>query len=320
MPWGNRATSVQIISHDTNGNIWFFQQIDGQTAWSAPQLVANIPPGDPESETAPQIAWTGVPGHAGTNSVITAESNSGVVFFYQNGGGWTEQTVATSSATNPYYFPRITATDRGIVIMALGPGSDFYSWYQPYGGSGWQSDGSIGASPGQWFGDMSVTWDGTNVDVAASFNDGASGPDAIDPDKLMLLWKSDRASSWSEEALPRTSSAEPLAGFTPGIAFTGFNLVLTEVQWTSITPSDESLDYWWQGTTFTNFNFQQVSSTAGSNEFSPASIVSTHSASSPGEVAIVAPFTTNHYQTTGLYDWTQPTGGSGWTMQVVTPP
>ena len=69
----------------------------------------------------------------------------------------------------------------------------------------------------------------------------------------------------------------------------------TEVQWLSFSsPARESLDYWWQGTTFTNFNFQQVSSTAGSNEFSPATIVSTHSASSPGEVAIVAPFTTNH--------------------------
>ena len=115
-----------------------------------------------------------------------------------------------------------------------------------------------------------------------------------------------------EQAAPSRwppSPAEPLAAFTPGIAFTGFNLVLTAVQWTSITPSDESLDYWWQGTTFTNFNFQQVSSTTGPDEFSPASIVSTHSASSPGEVAIVAPFTTNKYQTTGLDDWTQPTGG-----------
>ena len=49
-------------------------------------------------------------------------------------------------------------------------------------------------------------------------------------------------SSWSDETLPGTSSAEPLAAFTPGIAFTGFNLVLTAVQWTSFTPSSESLD------------------------------------------------------------------------------
>jgi hypothetical protein len=34
----------------------------------------------------------------------------------------------------------------------------------------------------------------------------------------------------------------------------------------------------------------------------------------------VAPFTTNNYQTTGLDDWTQPIGGTGWTMHVITPP
>ena len=33
----------------------------------------------------------------------------------------------------------------------------------------------------------------------------------------------------------------------------------------------------------------------------------------------MAPFTTNHYQTMGLYDWTQP-GGTGWAMHVITPP
>jgi len=313
------ASSVQVVSEDTSGNIWFFQQADGTTTWSAPQFVGTVTSDLPDGGTAPAIAWTGVPGHTGTNSVITVEDNGAVRFWYQNGRGWTEETVASGG----YYYPVVTATDRGIVIVALGPGSALHSFYQPYGGSGWTSDGTVGVKSGQWFGGLSVTWDGVNVDVVASLNDGASGGlDGMLPDKLVFLWKSDSARSWSDEDISGPSSAQPLAGFTPDIAFTGFNLVIDALQLVRVTSSGATyrIGFWWQGSTFTKFTFEQVATAADPSEFDEVTLASTRDATSSGEVAIVSAFTTNTWATTGLADWTQPTGAKGWTRHTITSP
>ena len=310
------ASAVQVVSEDTSGNIWFFQQADGTTTWSAPQFVGTVTPDAPDGGTAPAIAWTGVPGHTGTNSVITVEDNGAVRFWFQNGrGGWTEETVASGG----YYYPVVTATDRGIVIVALGPGGALHSFYQPYGGSGWNSYGTVGVKSGQWFGGLSVTWDGVNVDVVASFNDGATGgQDGMLPDKLVFLWKSDSSRYWSDEDISGPSSAQPLVGWTPDIAFTGFNLVIDALQ----APSGGTfrLDFWWQGSTFTNFTFEQVATAADPSEFDEVTLASTRDATSSGEIAIVSAFTTNTWATTGLADWTQPTGAKGWTRHTITSP
>jgi hypothetical protein len=92
--------------------------------------------------------------------------------------------------------------------VAPGTNGAFYSFYQPYGGSSWVSDGSVGVGSAQDF----------------------TGP----------------------------SSTQPLAS-DPAIAFTGSNLVLTAVR--QMSSSTQRLDYWWQGTTFTNFNFDKVATT-----------------------------------------------------------
>ena len=314
------ASSVQVVSEDTSGNIWFFQQADGTTTWSAPQFVGTVTSDLPDGGTAPAIAWTGVPGHTGTNSVITVEDNGAVRFWFQNGrGGWTEETVASGG----YYYPVVTATDRGIVIVALGPGGALHSFYQPYGGSGWTSDGTVGVKSGQWFGGLSVTWDGVNVDVVASFNDGATGGlDGMLPDKLVFLWKSDSARSWSDEDITGPSSAQPLVGFTPGIAFTGFNLVIDANQLVGTSSSGATcrVGFWWQGSTFTDFTFEPVATTKDPSEYDEVTLASTRDATSSGEVAIVSAFTTNTWTTTGLADWTQPTGAKGWTRHTITSP
>jgi hypothetical protein len=73
------ATSVQVVSEDANGKIWFYQQADGQSTWSAPQLVAQVSVGQVVLAQQPKVAWTGVPGHTGTNSVITIANAAGDV-------------------------------------------------------------------------------------------------------------------------------------------------------------------------------------------------------------------------------------------------
>jgi hypothetical protein len=302
--------AVQIVAADTNGNIWFFQQTDGQTTWSAAQLVGSV--GENTGTHEPQIAWTGVPGHTGTNSVITLAQGGNVLFWYQNGGGWSQEKVATGSEQNGYYDPAITATDKGIVIVAPGTSGAFFSFYQPYGGSGWVSDGSVGAGSNQYFSYVSATWDGVNVDVVAAFN---SGFNDIIADKLVFLWKSDSARNWTDEDITGPTSTQPL-DYTPAIAWTGSNLIVTAVQ--QMSSSSQRIDFWWQGSTFTNFNFEKVATSASPTVFYPSTLVSTHDATSSGEIAIFAPVTTNNV-TAALDDWTQPTGEQGWTKHTVTP-
>jgi hypothetical protein len=305
------ATSVQIVSEDADGNIWFYQQADGQTSWSAPHLVGTVSVVAPGGIQAPQIAWTGVPGHTGTNSVITITDAAGdVLFFYQAGAGWNQETVASATGTNAYYAPAVTATDTGVVIVASGTNGAFFSFFQPYGGPTWDSDGSVSVSTGQVYADPSVTWDGVNVDVTAAFGDGSG---AYTP---VLLWKSDTAEFWSKQSLPGVTDAQPLAVF-PSIAYTGDNLIVTAVQTGS---SKLKLDFWWQGSTFTTFHQEKVATAGNSSAFGPPALVSTHEPASNGEVVITAPFTTNGFTTSGLDDWTQPVGASGWVKHTVTSP
>jgi hypothetical protein len=294
------ATSVQIVSEDNqNGTIWFFQQTDGQTTWSAPQLVGTV-----ANTELPQIAWTGVPGHAGTNSVITVDDGSGdVLFFYQNGGSWTEETVAKAPSPYQYYDPAITATDTGIVIVTPSTEGTFQSWYQPYGGSGWDSDGTMGVTNGR-FQSLSVTWDGTNVDVVSAYTSG----------EVAFLWKSDSAEFWSDEVLPGPTTAQPVAT-DPAIAFTGSNLVVTVVQ--QMTSSTERLDFWWQGSTLTDFNLEKAATATSPKAYFAPILLS--DANSSGEGAIFAQFSANNAKTFGLDDWTERVGGKAWTKHTVAP-
>jgi hypothetical protein len=294
-------TAVQIVAIDARGNIYFWQQADGASTWSAPQLVANV--GFTNiTFVAPRIAWTGVPGHPGTNSVITdADAAGNVLFFFQNSsGGWTPETVAKASAQNAYYAPAVTATNTGIVIVAYGTDGGFFSFFQPYGSSApWKADGNVGVKAGQAFTGVSVTWDGVNVDVVAPFNDT---PGASNPDKLMFLWKANSAQFWSHINIVGPSSTQPLAS-PPAIYRTANNLIVTAVQ--HQTSATERLDFWWQGTTFTNFHFETVATTSSPSAYGPPTLVST--TGSTGEVAILAPFNTGDAGW-GLDDWTQSIG------------
>ena len=118
------SNSTEIVAQDVTGGIYFYQQIDGGSNWQVGKLVGTVP--DPEfAQTDPQITWTGVPGHTGTNSVITTTDGSGnILFWYQtSSGGWAgPQTVAAGSSAGPYSDAGITATDQGIVIVAVGEG------------------------------------------------------------------------------------------------------------------------------------------------------------------------------------------------------
>lgn len=315
-PWITAtATSVQVVSEDANGNIWFFQQLDGKTKWSAPEHVGTVSLSNLAGFQLPKIAWTGVPGHTGTNSVITIMDGSGdVLFWYQSGSSWIEQTVATGTEDNPYYTPAITATDKGIVIVAFAYNGAVYTWYQPYGGSGWNSDGTVGAPSGEQFEYVSATWDGTHVAVAAAFDTG-DDPGGFGPDELLLLTKTDSAQFWSEEKILTTPDSQRLSGYTD-IAWTGFNLVMAAVQIQS--PTTERLDFWWQGSTFTNFNFESAATVKSPQQLFAATLLA--DGNSSGEGAIFAQsYAANDFTHVGLFDWTQPVGQSGWTKHTVSP-
>jgi hypothetical protein len=172
--------------------------------------------------------------------------------------------------------------------------------------------GSLGDSSGPGYSSVSVTWDGVNVDVAASYDSGGS----LFANKLMFMWKPDGNGFWSDEAVTGITSSHPLAG-PPAITFTGDNLLLTAVQLMSTTKL--RLDSWWQGSTFTDFNFEPVTTVTSPNGFGPADFAYTEGASAP-ETAIILPFTTNHYNTNGLESWTDPLGGQTWTRHQVTAP
>jgi hypothetical protein len=306
------SDSVQIVSADSAGNIWFFQQLDGLKTWGWEE-VGSVTLGNPDGTQVPQIAWTGVPGHTGTNSVITVANGAGdILMWYQNGGSWSQETVWNELAGDDYYGAAVTATDKGIVIVAPSTNGSFQSFYQPYGPNPWQFDGSLGDKSGPGFSSVSVTWDGTNVDAAASYDSGGS----LLPNTLLFMWKSDSATTWSDEAVTGITSSHPLAD-PPAITFTGDNLLLTAVQLMSTTKLQ--LDSWWQGSTFTNFNYEPVTTVVSPKGFGPSDFVYTEGASAP-ETVIVLPFTTNHYSTNGLEDWTDPLGGQTWTKDTVSAP
>jgi hypothetical protein len=304
------ATSVQVVSEDANGRIWFYQQQDGQTSWSA-QRVATVTTGAVEGVQAPKIAWTGVPGHTGTNSVITIGDPAGdILFWYQSGGSWSQETVASPTQGVGWWAPDLTATSTGVVIAAIGTNGAFYTFFQPYGGPTWASDGTLGASAGQSWGAPALTWDGVNITAAAGFNDGTGTT-------LRVMWKSNSAQFWSKETVPGVTDAQPL-DYDPAITFSGFNLGVTAVQ--QLTPAKQQLDFWWEGATITSFNKEKVAAAAFPKAFGASALASTSEPTSNGEVAIVAPSTASDFGTTGLDDWTQPTGGTGWTRHTITEP
>jgi hypothetical protein len=255
-----------------------------------------------------------VPGHAGTNSVITVADGSGdILFWYENSsGGWTQETVVDGTPQNEFYDAALTATDKGIVIVAPGSNGAFQSFFQAYGPNPWVSDGTLGVGSGQSFDSVSVTWDGTNVDADAAYNGGAG---ATSTDELMFMWKSDSSSYWHDENILGPDSAEPF-DFAPAITFTGSNLLLTADQ--QLSSTQQRLDFWWQGSLFSNFNFESVAKASAPSGYGPPQIAFTGGASAP-EAVITAPFTANGYETNALNDWTEPAGSSTWTKHVVTP-
>jgi hypothetical protein len=304
------ATSVQVVSEDADGKIWFYQQLDGQSTWSAPQLVAQVSVGQVVLAQQPKIAWTGVPGHTGTNSVITIANAAGdVLFWYQSGAGWAQETVASPTQGVGWGAPDLTATSTGVVIAAVGTNGAFYTFFQPYGGPAWASDGTLGASARQFWGPPALTWDGVNVTVAAAFTDGTGIT-------LRFMWKSNSAQFWSQETLPGVTDAQFLAQ-DPAITWTGGNLLVAAVQ--QLTGDKQRLDFWWQGSTFTTFTRETVTAANYPDAFGPAAL--TYDPASPGEAVITVPFTTNAFQTTtALDDWTEPTGGTVWTKHQVNAP
>jgi hypothetical protein len=302
------SSAVQVISEDPAGRIWFFQQIIGESGWSAGQLVGSVSQGNAEGAQYPKIAWTGVAGHAGSNSVITVADGSGdILFWYQNSsGGWTRETVAAGSPPNKWYGAALTATDQGIVIVAAGTTVGFGSFYQAYGSSApWSPDGTQG---GESFGALSVTWDGTNVDVVATY--GGSG--------MIVLWKPDSGTDWNAVASGGGPGSYPFYG-PMTITFTGSNLLITAVQ--QISSSQQRLVFWWQQEEdgeYATFNPETVGTIDTPNGYGTPDLVYTVGARSP-EAVIVAPFTANNYERSALDDWTEPDGGSNWTQHTVAP-
>jgi hypothetical protein len=303
------ATSVQVVSEDANGKIWFYQQADGQGTWSAPQLVAQVSVGQVVLAQQPKIAWTGVDGHTGTNSVITIANAAGdILFWYQSGSSWIHETVASPTQGVGYGAPDLTATNTGVVIAAVGSNGAFYTFFEAYGGPTWASDGSLGAGARQFWGPPAVTWDGVNVTVAAAFTDGTGIT-------LRFMWKANSAQLWSQETLPGVTDAQFLAQ-DPAITWTGDNLLVAAVQ--QLTSDKQRLDFWWQGSTFTTFNRENVTTASYSSAFGPPAL--TYDPATPGEAVITADLTTNAFTTTALDDWTEPTGGTVWTRHQVNAP
>jgi hypothetical protein len=307
------SDSVQIVAEDSAGVIWFFQQIDGQTTWSKGQDVGGATTYNSEGFQTPQIAWTGVPGHTGTNSVITVADGSGdIQFWYQNSaGGWTQQTAVTGTSSAYYYDATVTATDRGIVIAALETNGTFQAFFEAYGAPPpWTLDGGVGAGSGLGFDSLSVTWDGTNVDVAAGYT---TSPGNANANEVMVMWESDTDPGWNREVI---AGPTKYAFYGPAITFTGSNLLITSSQ--AVTTTQDRLDFWWQGSTFTNFNLESVTKMTLPDEPGYPQIAYTPGASSP-EAALVVPVTSNEGTTWGLNDWTEPFGSSTWTRHIVTP-
>lgn len=304
------TTSVQVVSEDANGKIWFYQQADGQSTWSAPQLVAQVSVGQVVLAQQPKIAWTGVPGHTGTNSVITIANAAGdVLFWYQSGAGWSQETAASPAQGVGYGAPDLTATSTGIVIAAVGTNGVFYTFFQPYGGPAWASDGTLGASAGQFWGPPALTWNGVDVTAAAAFTDGSGIT-------LRFMWKANSAQFWVQETLPGVTDAQFLAQ-DPAITWTGDNLLVAAVQ--QVTPDKMRLDFWWQGPAFTTFTRETVGAASYPDAFGPPAL--TYDPASPGEAVITAPFSTNGFNTTtALDDWTEPTGGITWTRHQINAP
>jgi hypothetical protein len=309
------SSSVQIAAQDDQGNIWFYQQNDSTGVWSKAQLVGNLSYVSGEGLQTPKIAWTGVPGHTGANSVITAADSSGnVLMWYQNGGGWVQETVADAPTPPDRYFDATpTATDTGIDVMALDTDGDLYSFFQPYGPNPWTVT-QVSAPVDHYFNSAAVTWDGTNVDIAAVYNNGSPYP--YGADELMFLWKSDSASGWSQEDVRQVPATQPF-DYTVGLTYTGTNLLLTATQQMSATRV--RLDSWWQGPTFTDFNFEAGPTANAPDGFGAPQMTYTEGSSTP-ESVVTAPYTTSNYQTAGIEDWTVPLDSSVWTKTIVTSP
>ena len=139
----------------------------------------------------------------------------------------------------------------GLVTAQVNPDGNLYAWEQPPGATKW-----------------------VKKEVAAESPTGAAlgarrSPPACPAVQIV-----------SEDAAG-ISSSQPL-GYGPALAYTGSNLVLTALQ--QQAPTKQRLDFWWQGSTFTTFNFETVATAIGPKAFGPRAPTATS-----GEVAITAP-------------------------------
>jgi len=110
---------------------------------------------------------------------------------------------------------------------------------------------------------------------------------------------------------------QDLAYGTPAITWTGDNLLVAAVQ--DLSGTKHRLDFWWQGSTFSNFNRETVTTVNNPVDLTAPAMVST-SPNSGGETVITAPLTRHLWGTSALVDWTQPTGSPAWTKHQIAGP
>jgi hypothetical protein len=241
----------------------------------------------------------------------TIDAAGNILFWYQNGAGWSQETAASPAQGVGYGASDLTATSTGVVIGAVGTNGVFYTFFEPYGGPTWASDGTLGVGTGQAYALPAVTWDGTHVDVAAVFNDGSGIGSGL---TVRFMWKSNSAQFWSQKTLPGVTDTQGEA-YAPAISWTGGNLIVAANQ--QLSDIKERLNFWWQHPHHLQPRSRRRRQLPGQLHLPrPGRRHPAHRRRG----SLRRPFTTNGFETSALDDWTQPISGTGWTKHTINAP
>jgi hypothetical protein len=251
---------------------------------------------------SPQIAWTGsnvVIADVGAVGTPTSETPlpDDLYFWWQDSSGnFHQETVRSRSSTSSYAEADLTATNDAVVIVAIRNGKDLLSWYQPFGGSKWLTNGIAGGFSDDAFSAPSVAWTQSSVVVAATV--------VGDNPNVKYLWQSNPGATWHGQFLPTPpNSPEPTWAGSTAIAWTGSNVDISAVD-----SHNNALDFWWLSPGTTTWNPEIVTEPASVTLGLQPSMATTSDAA-----FIVLP------QSDGLVRWAQDYGTVPWRPQTISP-
>jgi hypothetical protein len=257
--WSGRTVLLVASPGIQGGNLYYFWQTTGSSAWNKQHVASGGCPGpgfQPLTTLGYRsnaIVWTG-------KSVIIAavdQRNGGLYYWWQAAGTtpWNKQTIANgppgccnfgsvdNGVTTPHVMgyspPSMAWTGRSVVVAATYKNGLNY-WFQESGQSTWYHQlvnaNTVGDQP-------AIAWTGSSVVIADICNNGA----------LCYYWQQAGSNVWHQQIVDKGPDQ------FPSIAWNGHAVVIAATHYATANAYPGTVTYWWQAAGTAPWHAQTVS-------------------------------------------------------------